>query len=345
MIEATQRLAAEGGLRLSRPLVIAEDERDFKYRQVVERMPVEYRHVKYSRFILWLLRPGTVSKNRNTYFHIRYLKWRGWLRSIPVYLVLVTLCRLRGVRIVWTLHCVWEHFMPSRRQNALLRQLVSRAADKIIVMHPKVALHLPPSQRRKVLTANFGTFRPAVERAALEATPNHAFTRRFNDWRHQLGIGRPDIVMVSASVLEANDLFDFLEDNPDLSGLVIGAQLEERSCGPNVLLIRERVYAEVDAILRGDGIVGYCPNDNVSVPTSIYTFAAYGIPLIGKDVSPVCDILGDSGVGGVYNSVDEMRDVYEGIMGDYAGYRARCSALLAKDTWDASADVHRQVFA
>lgn len=151
--------------------------------------------------------------------------------------------------------------------------------------------------------------------------------------------------MISASVFEADDLLDFLDDNPDLSGLVIGAQLEDRDCGPNVLLIREKVYAEVDTILRGDGIVGYCPNDNVSVPTSIYTFAAYGIPLIGKDVSPVCDILGDSGVGGVYNSVDEMRDVYDGIKDDYAGYRTRCSALLAKDTWDASADVHRQVFA
>jgi hypothetical protein len=40
-----------------------------------------------------------------------------------------------------------------------------------------------------------------------------------------------------------------------------------------------------------------------------------------------------------------MRGLYDGIKDDYAGYRARCSALLAKDTWDASADVHRQVFA
>ena len=257
---------------------------------------------------------------------------------------MVMLARLRSVRIVWTLHNVWEHTMRSRWQNAFLRWVVAQAAYRIVVMHEAIGAHVPRGCRHKVVVANFGTFRPAVERAAEEAEPNEYFARRFSEWKRDHGIISPDIVMISSMVPEADDVLAFLEQNPDVSALIIGPRVQPQDVGPNVFLYHQRVYAEVDEILRGEGIIGYFSNDNLSVPTAIYTFSAYGIPLIGKDVSPIAEILGTYNAGEVYTDAGGIRGTYDRIRADYDRYRDGCTDLITADTWEASAEVHREVF-
>ena len=275
--------------------------------------------------------------------HFRYLKWRGPLRTIPIYLAMLGLARLQGVKIVWTCHNVWEYGMPSRWQNAVLRWLMTRTAHRIVVLHRSVGDHLGEAAADKLVVAHFGSFRQAVERASEEAKANPEFTATYKRWRQERGVRSPDLVMVS-TLWEADDLLAFLEENSSVNGVIIAPRLGPTECGENVLLFRKSVYAEVHGLLSSRGLIGYLGHANVSVPTSLYMFAGYGIPMIGRNVAVVSDILIAEGIGEVYGTIDEMGAAYRKIKADYQAYRSRCAGLVARHTWSRSATIHRKIF-
>ena len=328
---------------MSVPLVLSECELDFKYEEVVSRLDIEYRYAKYYHIILWLLGLGGIRARRATYLHFRYLKWRGPVRTLPIYLAMLGLARLQGVTIVWTCHNVWEYSMPSRRQNAFLRWLMTRAAHRIVVLHRSVGDHLGDAAAKKLVVAHFGSFRQTIERASQEAKPNPEFTASYERWRQERGVRAPDLVMVS-TLWEADDLLAFLGENPDVNGVIIAPRMGRTACGENVLLFRKPVYAEVHELLGSTGLIGYLGHANVSVPTSLYMFAGYGIPMIGMNVPPVADILAAEGVGEVYTTIDEMGAAYRKIKAHYQAYRSRCAELVARHTWSHSATVHKKIF-
>jgi hypothetical protein len=325
--------------------VISEDEIDFKYAQIVKHLDVEYRHQKYSAYLRWLLALGALRSGRRVYFHIRYLKWRGSLRTVPIYLALIVLSRLQGVRVVWTCHNVWEHRFPARWQNVLLRGFVCRAAFRVIVMHQSMGDHLPRSARGKLVAAHFGSMREATEAAARDEPPNADFAARYQQWCERNEIEGPDLVMVSASLTSADELFEALESTPGIRALLIAPGVPVRPVQSNVLHVAEPVYAEVHSVLSSGRVIGYLGHQNISVPTGIYMYAAYGVPILGKDQCPVKDLLLEHEIGEVFHDASGLLQAYSEVRGQYDRYRANCSDLLTQHTWEESARIHSAVFA
>jgi len=328
--------------------VYAEQKLDYKYERVFGDLDLDYTPVTVYEFAA--LMAGPLDGDTDYYYHVRYLRWRGYLLTLPMYLVVIALCLVRGVTIVWSCHNVVGHTIPDERYNRILRSLIGWAATDILVFHESLRPHLHPFES-KVHVACFGSFQ---EFFRDHPTRNPDFEERYREWVERREIDGPDVVFVGVYTRHKNIewLVDHLRAGDAPDGLVIAPgypepdDVQHSGQQPDNLFLEadQKVIAEVDDILQSGVPIGYVAHDNLSVPTSMYVYASYGIPMIAYDVDPLAPIVREHQLGAVFSRPADIGAALGQVRAEYEMYRTHTAKFLETCTWERSRAVHASVF-
>jgi len=324
--------------------VFSENKLDYKYQQIAGYIPsIEYRHVDYRSFIVLLFKNLFQNKFQDSivYFHIRYLKWRGYLFTIPIYIVLVCLCKVNSVKITWTCHNIHEHKFKSSAINNVLRYFIYCVSDNVIVMHSSIEDKLPKFSREKVYTASFGDFKPHFKNA-LKKCDN--FSKEYNKWLKKRGISYPDAIYISTNQMTSFVLKKAQRDSQH-NYLIIDPSNDYHNVSNNVFLFcKNFISSEVHDILNTGSPIGIIAIDNISVPTSIYMFASYGIPMLVFDSVPSNQIVMNYSIGYTFKKSENLCKKIKLIKSNYSLFSIRSDRFLEHNNWENSASIHEKIW-
>lgn len=326
---------------MKRPIILTEVEPDFKYKSIMEKVNANYVYSKYYVTILKLIKLLFVKKDTSYYYHIRYVKWRGYLKTIPIYVVKLVLCRLTNVKIVWTCHNIQEYGMPSKWQNKFLRKLIFAFSYKVIVMH-KDLIGFLPKNKEKIIVGNFGEFKSFFASKAT-GKPNESFINEYKIWKEKHQITDPDIIFIS-TLPKIDPLISLAKINSKIKILIIAPKIESFDVPENVFLYTNKVFTEIHSLLENSNSIGYLGHDNISVPTSIYMYASYNIPILGFDCKPVSTLISENKLGHTFTSNSDILQSYNLIRANYENYKENCSKFINTYTWSRSSKIHSKIF-
>lgn len=279
---------------------------------------------------------------QKTYFHIRYLKWRGFALTIPIYCILIILCKLSKTQITWTCHNIWEHRFPSRLQNYILRNIIYFFSSSVIVMHNDLIDYLPKYARNKIVIANFGDFKALVE---SETIINSDFQKRYSDWKIHQRIGSPDVIFISATYLAIGSLLRIAGDCSDSNFLFIAPGANCYSSDKHIFLYTQsQVTAEVNNLFQEGQPIGLISHDNISVPTSVYMFASYGIPILAYDIKPLNSLIKEYNMGLLFDYNSNLSHQINIIKSNYEFYRKNSRRFIDINSWDKSSIKHSHIW-
>ncbi|TXN37627.1 hypothetical protein FVB32_04885 [Flagellimonas hymeniacidonis] len=204
---------------------------------------------------------------------------------------------------------------------------------------------LPKRAKNKTVVACFGDFRTFIE---TQEEKNQEFSILSRSWMKLNGISSPDMVSISAAKRSnLKVLIEGVEDK-NINTLIIAPNRKPETnvkCPKNVLFYTNFVREEVKMILNTEHkIIGFIGHENKSVPTSIYMYASYGIPVIGLNGPPVNSIITEFQLGEVISDSSMIEECVDKIRTNYSHYSNNCKVFLDKNSWEVSADVHSKVF-
>ena len=309
---------------------------DYKYRRVFEPLGVQFYPVVFSEWvrIAWRLD----NRNRDNIFHIRYLLWKGYLRTLPMYLVLISLCKIRGIPILWTCHNIWEHGIPSHFYNKILRCLVAKCSSGIVVLHKDLMIHLS-GYEEKIWVACFGEFR-----TFLDEHPDRCpeFQVAYANWLKVRDISGPDIVFIGeySPTKRIEDLIELCRRDPQLHALIIGPKMPELDAPANVFVFNRNVFFEAGKVLRSHTMIGYIAHDNHSMPTAVNLYASFGLPCVVYDVPPLSTIADQWGAAEKFRTIPEIGKALKKVRRNYSKYAEAAVIFSEYHTWERSQSVH-----
>lgn len=319
-------------------LILSESSYDFKYKNILSS--IEDIEVVEGGFIKLL----KILFRQKSYYHIRYIKYRGvvftYLRLLTIYFA----SKISGSKMVWSCHNIYEHNFKSKKYNDFIRGFLSKAASDIIVFHSDLIQYLPKYSHQKIHVASFGNYRKFIE---IQKDQNLEFQKLYKDWLALQESNYPDLISISAA--KNNRLDYFIEKLPEnLSFLIIAPHVtfETVTSKPNLFIYNKSfVKAEIKEVLTSPskkiGIIGH---DNISVPTSIYMFASYRIPVIVLNVKPVCTIITEYKFGEIMYDESNLKGLVKIINDNYEYYQKNCDTFVTENSWENSASVHKVVF-
>ena len=218
-------------------------------------------------------------------------------------------------------------------------------------MHSDLKDGLPKDHSRKIRVASFGEFKTKIESSE---EINLDFEKKYSDWLLTRSNEEPSIIFIGAYSKYKNIelLLAFIKQNKKNSALIIAPKLSENEndqtssrIDDNVFLYTDKkVDSEVKDLLKTKGIIGYVGHDNLSVPTSIYMFASYGIPMVGFDSHPVNSILEEYQIGELFSSNDSLQRAIDLVQENYNYYSNNTGSFLKDNNWEMSRNVHRDSF-
>lgn len=317
---------------------------DYKYRQIMKHLPsVDYRPGKLKSIVKELLKKPF--RSRDMVVHVRYIFWRGHLQSLFIYTLIVTLCKLKNCRLVWSCHNLYEHSIPSRRFSAFLRKFMARFSDAIIVFHQAMTPYLHPFVG-KVTVANFGEFKSHIRDPAHPKNPD--FMSRYQAWLDQRQIESPDVIFIGDYKPAKNIEFlvELAHRRSDWNIVLIAPKMTRPENLPkNVFLYREcRVFGELDHVLKSRQVIGFIGHDNLSVPSGFHLYSAYSVPMVGIDVEPVRSLLEEWGCGTTFVDLSGLEKAVNQIRADYSRFMQNAKKAGLKLTWERSAAAHKKAF-
>ncbi|TAI47542.1 hypothetical protein [Flagellimonas allohymeniacidonis] len=320
--------------------IFCESRIDYKYENVFSRLDgINTIEGTYLHLLKQLL------KSKDSRYHIRYISYRGKILTPLRILVIFFVCKLTGSRILWSCHNIYEHNVPSKRENDFLRFILCRVSNKIVVFHEDIKKELPKWAKKKIFVACFGNYRSFIEN---QNEPNEEFLKGYQEWLKANNKTNPDIISVSAA--KRNNLKPLIlgVQEKKLSTLIIAPNRKNQILKgqyKNIFFFSGFVRKELKTILNTrEKIIGYIGHDNMSVPTSIYMYASYGIPILCLDHKPLNTIIHDYKIGVVVKDSSSIGECYQNIQKNYDFYKTNCSHFLEKNSWDRSAEVHAKVF-
>ena len=321
-------------------IILSESRYDYKYKSIFSKIP----NVKvYEGGFFYLLKILATNK---CIYHIRYIKYSNLQSSLFRILLIFFVSKLSHSKILWTCHNIKEHNISSEFANKLLRNLICRISYKIIVFHGDLISYLPSFVRTKTTVASFGDFKDFIKSNDSE---NIDFQLKYADWLQENNIKFPDLITISAA--KRSDL-EYLINNlngSQLSSLLIAPKRELKSdilkSNSKILYYNQGfVRKEVYGLLNGSKSIGFIGHKNISVPTSIYMFASFGIPVIGLNFKPVSSIINKYGIGEVWHDGDSIEDLVKKINEERKKYVANCNKFLSENSWESSAKIHEEIF-
>ncbi len=320
--------------------ILSESSFDYKYQNIFNRNPeikvIEGRYFKLLKILI---------KNKS-FYHIRYIKYRGVILTFSRIVLVYFASKISGSKIIWSCHNIYEHNIPSKRLNDILRFLLCLISFKVIVFHKDLIKYLPQFAHKKVLVASFGNFKEFIENKVKE---NKEFKQLYQKWLEKKNIKYPDIVSISAA--RRNNLAPLVEGlNGKKQNVLIIApnqEIENKSnLESNILVYNNNlVDREILSILNRSGkLIGYIGHENISVPTSIYMYASFGIPIIGLNIEPVSTIIREYAIGEVIDAQIPVEDAIYRIKKNFDYYQKNCITFLQNNSWEKSASIHDTIF-
>jgi len=319
--------------------ILCESRLDFKYKMIFSKLDKDLVIVEggLKKLIKNLIR-------KKSFYHIRYIKNRGFFLTL-FRLVLIYICtKISNSKIIYTCHNIYEHNFKSRLYNDFIRNFVVLISNHIFVFHKDLINYLPSFSKNKISVGTFGNYKKFIEGQTL---PNKDFQKNYSAWLNKKNIKSPDLISISAA--KKNRLFFFIENiNKKLNFLIISpfVYFDTTNNLDNVFIYNKSfVKHEINSILNDPhqkiGILGH---DNLSVPTSIYMFASYNIPVIVLNVRPLNSLIEEYRFGEIVKHPNELSLCISKIQKNYKSYQSRCKKFINKNTWDNSIKIHKSVF-
>ncbi|MDA8934597.1 hypothetical protein N9H03_01705 [Flavobacteriales bacterium] len=319
-------------------IVLSESSYDFKYKSILSHL--EDFHVVEGGFFKLI----KILATRKSFYHIRYIKYRGKIITVLRYLIIALLAKLSGSKIIWSCHNIYEHNFSSKKYNDFIREFLAKISHKIVVFHKDLIAYLPDSSKHKVYIASFGNYREFIEQ---QTEQNKEFQKQHKNWLNQQNIKFPDLISISAA--KNNNLNFFISKLADKYNFLVIAPkvpLNIISKKKNIFIYNSSfVKAEIKEILNhSPKLIGIIGHDNISVPTSIYMFASFGIPVVVLNVNPVNSMVKEFSIGEVIDENIHLDQLILRIQTNYSSYQENCIKFTRKMSWSNSADVHKEVF-
>ena len=325
-------------LIIKKIVILAESAYDFKYQSIFEKIKnIEVVHGTYIQLIKLMFSGAS-------YYHIRYIKYKGPFFTFPRLLLIYLIAKVSKTKIIWTCHNIYEHTIPSKLFNQFLVYFLSSISHKIIVFHKDLSEYLPNKVQNKIMVATFGDFKKYFKNLDKK---NNSFKTKYNSWIEKNNINQIDVIYIStAKKSNLNYLIDNAK-NTDLKTLIIAPNIDlniNLENYKNIFFYNDFVNQEIDEILtKNDRAIGFIGHNNISVPTSIYMFASYGIPMIGLNYKPVSSILTSNKIGVI--AKDNNFDVATNkIKSNYLFYQKNLNKFLDSNSWEQSAIKHKKLF-
>ena len=277
--------------------------------------------------------------NENAIYHLRYLKFRGYIFTFLRLVFIIILAKIKSVKIVWSCHNFYEHTFRSKFYNDLIRNFVIFFSDSIVVFHSDIKSRLPRSCHKKTYVATFGDMK---RHFLTQEQVNVDFKRKFSLWKEN-NDGKLNIISISAA--KKNNLKCLNNDN-GLFSLIIAPYVELGFSTSNNCMVYSDGFVKkevVDLLMSSERLVGFVGHDNLSVPTSIYMFASFGIPIISLDNEPSNNIVQENSLGKVLFDPSDLYKVYNDISDNYESYSANCKEFIEKLSWGYSSEVHMKM--
>lgn len=318
--------------------IISDSSYDYKYKQIFER--IESVKVIEGSFKVLIL---SILNSKNPIFHVRYIKASGPLKGILRYFILISLLFLRGGKILYTCHNINEHNIKSKIINDFYRFLFSFLAFKIIYFDEIVRSYNYKIFHKKGVIANFGSFRDFLSH---NFNKSNEFENIFGDWYFNKEI---DVISVSSAKLNLSKrFFDQILDT-DFVSVMISPQ--KNTVIPFIVQNQFRyyksVYSELDEIfVNNKKLVGFVGHYNISVATSLYMFASYGIPVICYDIEPNNNLVSIHNIGEIItqncdtNTIEEKINL---IKNNYTFYQQNCEKFIEINSWEKSSVIHKNI--
>lgn len=324
--------------KMKRITVLSESSYDFKYKNIFSK--IDGLDVIEGNFLSLLL---NMIKS-NTFYHIRYIKYRGKFLTILRILLVTFFALITRTKIIWTCHNIYEHTFPSSsyKYNDFVRYIISLISFRIIVFHKDISCHFPDSVKKKIIVSSFGNFDNFLKN---KNGTKKDFIKKFIDWKKQKKIKEPDIISVSAAKINNIELLIEGAIRYKINTLVVCPRISIKTNDDNIFIYDDFVYREIDSILTNSSkLVGFVGHSNISVPTSIYMFASYGIPIIGLEKKPVSSIIRDNKIGIIINSSEDVMEALREIRENYNSYRMNCQNFILRNSWENAAKSHQIIF-
>ena len=320
-------------------VVLSESSYDYKYKKILSEMEgLLVLEVGFLKLIKLLA-------TRNCFYHIRYIKYRGKIFTILRILLVTCFSKVSGSKIIWTCHNIYEHNISSKRYNDFLRKILAQISYRIIVFHPDMKCYLPRFSRQKVFVASFGNYREFIDQ---QTEQNKEFQRLYRNWLGIQGIYYPDLISISSAKRNRIEYFlPHIEEDYKLLVVAPNVTFNSMPDRNNLFIYTDSsVKAEIkDILTKSHDVIGLIGHDNISVPTSIYMYASYRIPVIVLNYQPVNSIVSEWKIGEVFDESKALRNLIQMIRDNYGYYQDNCDLFLESMSWDKSAEVHSRVFA
>jgi len=320
-------------------ILLSESKIDYKYSNIYNRIdnlePLE-------GTFLFLMKK--LISSRNSIYHIRYIKYKNFISSFSRLLIIFLISRISQSKIVWTCHNIYEHNIPSKRANIILRLFITTIVSDIIVFHEDLLKYLPKNSLKKTTVACFGDFKSFIEN---QKVINNDFKDKYHKWLKSKKSSYPNIVSISAA--KKNNLKLLIDGvaNTQINTLIIApnSKIEVPKEASNIFIYRNFVFSEVKTILNTkNNFIGFIGHENISVPTSLYMYASYKIPIIAFNIEPVNSIITMYQLGISIKNPQELEKAYYTILDNYDTYVENVLFFLKENSWEKSALVHRDIF-
>ena len=204
---------------MSRKFILSESSYDFKYRNILSNIPnIEVIEGSYFSLLRLFLK-------KNTYYHIRYIKFRGYIRTFFRLAIIYLIAKISGNKVIWSCHNIYEHNIPSTRYNDIIRNLLCKYVDNIIVFHRDILKYLPKRCHHKTTVASFGDFRDFIY---SQTDINEKFQEKYTAWLTSLQVSQPAVISISAAKRNSLDLLFKVADLHRINVLAIAPNLGKK---------------------------------------------------------------------------------------------------------------------
>ena len=319
--------------------ILCESRLDFKYKMIFSKLDKDFVIIEggFIKLMKVLIR-------KKSFYHIRYIKYRGPIITSLKLLIIFVFCKFSQSKIIWTCHNIHEHNIKSKKINDILRYVIFKFSSDIIVFHKDLIKYLPKNALAKTHVASFGNFKEFIENNDNE---NIDFKNNYRAWLNHLSISSPNIIFISAA--KKNNLKLLIDGvtNKSINCLVINPKstFDSNKIGDNIFFYNKFVYGGVNNILNTENkIVGYLGHDNISVPTSLYMFTSYDIPVIAINNEPLNTIINEYEIGIVVTKSEEIVIAYKTIIRNYEKYQNNISFFNENNNWSNSGEIHYKLF-
>ena len=318
--------------------ILCESKLDYKYKMLFSKLDKDFVIIEggFIKLMKVLIR-------KKSFYHIRYIKYRGPIITSLKLLIIFVFCKFSQSKIIWTCHNIHEHNIKSKKINDILRYVISKISSDIIVFHKDLIKYLPKSALGKTHVASFGNFKEFTESKENE---NIDFKNNYRAWLNHLNISSPNIIFISAA--KKNNLKLLIDGvtNKDINCLIINPKstFDYKEFWNNIFFYNKFVYGNINNILNTKSkIIGYVGHDNISVPTSLYMYASYKIPIISINKEPLNTIINEYEIGIVVTKSNEIEVAYKSIIHNYDKYQNNISIFNEKNNWRNSAKIHNKI--